>query len=166
MPGAAFGYIALGLAFIALSGRAQGYADPAIFVFLAILASLVVQGAVLLFRMLRRSASRRDGAVGASLAVMAACVYAGFLLDERAYSISQERGDAIIAQLRTYAAEQGSCPHGLSDLPLPPENAPAFSGSDWDYRAGDDGTCGLSFEGAAFIACSRTTVQADWICDD
>lgn len=163
-------YLVGGIAFIMLSGSAEGYTTPRA-VFLLLLPIGFIQVLVIAARSIWKLNQRRPvfskSAVAAVVSPIAffLCMVAGFGIDERALTETKLRGDDIVKRLEIFTAETGTCPNDIASL-YPNGTAapkPALKNANFSLsvRASN---CFVGFPAYTFLYCTKASTDEEWFC--
>ena len=166
-------YAVAGVAFLLLSGRAEGLFEPRVLlgglVLLIALAHLAYVGVVFLLSLMSRRfrAPARQLTAILGITVLGACYYWGTRIDLERVDETQRVGEELLIELEKHKAATGACPESLDELEAFADGLPepAIRDSKFEYSVTKDGQCLVAFHGPAFISCSRNTEDTDWFCD-
>ena len=160
-------YAALGVAFYAYSGAAEGVVGPRVFLLLGAVSGLPLAAwaaLAFLFRLRRPRTGNRWLMLG-GVALCYLLVWAGYRLDDSRMGETMARGDLLAKALEDHKGATGAYPASLAALdgatPLP-----ALDNSAFFYGPTDDGGYAIAFPAPALLLCRRTAANPYWECDD
>ncbi|MEQ8935598.1 MAG: hypothetical protein RIE56_07385 [Amphiplicatus sp.] len=166
-------YVTAGVAFISLSGAAEGFLSlrlPLLLTALGALIHIAVLVCVWIGALFSPKLNAKPSQVLPLIGALAlfASILVGFRIDKAALAESQHRGDAILSEVRRYIETNGKCPEYLEDTGAFNEGLPkpAYLSSEYAYSVNAEGECKVSFEADMFITCTRRPNEDDWYCDD
>lgn len=164
-------FLAAGVAYLLMSGRAQGVEDTAISALLMMFVALSVPLFLYLaVAALTRRLPGRDNAwiLCGGIAIAWLLVFAGHQLDDMRVAETMRRGNQLVRLIESHKQETGSYPESLESLTEAgaaiPE--PALAGSVFWYRQDAEGGYRLGFPSVAFLYCVHYPELYAWICDD
>lgn len=170
-------YAAIGLLWLAFSGRVEGFTSPRTYLILAgfVIAPIAFGHLVAniyllighLFKKPRYSLTSLITPIVA-MAITPPLIVAGVQLDNWAVAKTKERAKIITSRVIAHKAETGVCPTSLEAIFTEDENIPkpAIRGASFDYTVGKFGQCYLKFPAHNWIVCNWNDRTNDWYCAD
>lgn len=167
-------YAAMGVAFIALSGSAEGLMSPRIIIgfvglitgFVQSLIGVIALLGAIFFRNITFKTAHVFTMIGFLLLLMA--ILTGIRIDDQRIEQSKQIGDAIFEKVNAYVESNERCPLSLTEIESFKDAIPkpTIRFSEYRYRQTEDGGCYLEFAAPTFLSCTRRNDEAEWRCND
>lgn len=163
-------YVAAGVAFYVYSGQAEGFFSPRLGFILVVLTSIPL-GSYLLIALIFRfrwPSAKARWLIVIGIGVSYLLVILGYRLDGVLTAETMARGDRLIQDIEDYQRATGAYPTSLNEVAMGGRTlpVPALDRSAFSYQQTTGGGYEIAFPSVAFLTCRRTSLAADWTCDD